>query len=189
MIADYLKLLGLKSDANLNDVKKAYRKLAKEHHPDRFTNEGQKKKQEKIMSRINEAYNVVIEGFDHPESAIKPKPEFSGNEAKKEVKNDYSWYKKGIEFFNKSYEGILEKMEQHNNQDKEDNLRKAKASFEKILQEYPDSDWVYDSEEKIKKIDKMLKNIPINTANNKTNILPKKDPAFYAQRFKDMFRK
>ena len=34
-IADYYGILGLTSDATLADVKKAYRKLARQHHPDR----------------------------------------------------------------------------------------------------------------------------------------------------------
>ena len=33
--ADYYRILGLTSDATLADVKKAYRKLARQHHPDR----------------------------------------------------------------------------------------------------------------------------------------------------------
>ena len=33
--ADYYGILGLASDATLADVKKAYRKLARQHHPDR----------------------------------------------------------------------------------------------------------------------------------------------------------
>jgi DnaJ domain len=32
---DYYGILGLRSDATLSDVKKAYRKLARQHHPDR----------------------------------------------------------------------------------------------------------------------------------------------------------
>jgi curved DNA-binding protein CbpA len=33
--ADYYGILGLTSDASLADVKKAYRKLARQHHPGR----------------------------------------------------------------------------------------------------------------------------------------------------------
>ena len=33
--ADYYDIFGLTSDATLADVKKAYRKLARQHHPDR----------------------------------------------------------------------------------------------------------------------------------------------------------
>jgi DnaJ-class molecular chaperone len=35
--ADYYAILGPTSDATLADVKKAYRKLAHQHHPDRNT--------------------------------------------------------------------------------------------------------------------------------------------------------
>jgi curved DNA-binding protein CbpA len=34
-LADYYGILGLTSEASLADVKKAYRKLARQHHPDR----------------------------------------------------------------------------------------------------------------------------------------------------------
>jgi curved DNA-binding protein CbpA len=37
MINKYLKILNLEADSTLDDARKAYRKLAKQNHPDRFT--------------------------------------------------------------------------------------------------------------------------------------------------------
>jgi curved DNA-binding protein len=48
--------LGLSSDANSDEIKKAYRKLAKQYHPDR--NPGDKEAEEKFKE-INAAYEVL----------------------------------------------------------------------------------------------------------------------------------
>jgi curved DNA-binding protein len=53
---DYYKILGLEKQASADDIKKAYRKLALEYHPDR--NPGDKKAEEKFKE-INEAYQVL----------------------------------------------------------------------------------------------------------------------------------
>ena len=36
---DYYKILGVSKDANTEDIRKAYRKLARKHHPDLNPNE------------------------------------------------------------------------------------------------------------------------------------------------------
>lgn len=53
---DYYKTLGVKKDASADDIKKAYRKLARKHHPD--VNQGNKAAEEKFKD-INEAYEVL----------------------------------------------------------------------------------------------------------------------------------
>ena len=53
---DYYKILGVDKDASQNDIKKAYRKLAKKYHPDLNPNDD--KAQEKFKG-INEAYEVL----------------------------------------------------------------------------------------------------------------------------------
>jgi molecular chaperone DnaJ len=53
---DYYEVLGLNRDASENDVKKAYRKLALQHHPDR--NPGSKEAEEKFKE-ATEAYEVL----------------------------------------------------------------------------------------------------------------------------------
>ncbi len=53
---DYYKILGVPKNSSEDDIKKAYRKLAKEHHPDR--NKGNKQAESKFKE-INEAYEVL----------------------------------------------------------------------------------------------------------------------------------
>ena len=53
---DYYKTLGVKKDATENEIKKAYRKLARKHHPDINPND---KDAEKKFKEINEANQVL----------------------------------------------------------------------------------------------------------------------------------
>ncbi|UCC26113.1 MAG: molecular chaperone DnaJ [Gemmatimonadales bacterium] len=55
-MADYYSLLDVSRDADADEIKKAYRKLALEHHPDR--NQGSKEAEEKFK-QITEAYEVL----------------------------------------------------------------------------------------------------------------------------------
>lgn len=55
---DYYKTLGVAPDASLEDVKKAYRKLALETHPDRNPNNP---RAEERFKRVSEAYGVLID--------------------------------------------------------------------------------------------------------------------------------
>ena len=55
---DYYKVLGIDKSASEEDVKKAYRKLAREHHPD-VVSENDKEAAEKRFKEINEAYRVL----------------------------------------------------------------------------------------------------------------------------------
>ena len=55
---DYYEILGVKKNANLDEVKKAYRELALRYHPDRVPHE-QKKEAEEKFKEISEAYAVL----------------------------------------------------------------------------------------------------------------------------------
>ena len=53
---DYYEILGVKRDASKDDIRKAFRKLAKKYHPDR--NKGDKEAEARFKE-VNEAYNVL----------------------------------------------------------------------------------------------------------------------------------
>jgi DnaJ homolog subfamily C member 7 len=56
---DYYKILGISKNANEQEIKKAYRKQAALNHPDRFTDETEKQKQDGVFKDIGEAYDVL----------------------------------------------------------------------------------------------------------------------------------
>jgi curved DNA-binding protein len=53
---DYYKILGIEKNASQDDIKKAYRKLARKHHPDLNPNN---KEAHKLFQQINEANEVL----------------------------------------------------------------------------------------------------------------------------------
>ena len=53
---DYYKILGVDKNASQEDIKKAYRKLARKHHPDLNPND---KEAQKLFQQINEANEVL----------------------------------------------------------------------------------------------------------------------------------
>lgn len=57
MAEDYYKILGVDKNATLDDIKKAYRKLALKWHPDR--NPDNKAHAEEMFKKISEAYAVL----------------------------------------------------------------------------------------------------------------------------------
>lgn len=53
MVQDYYKLLGIEKNASQDEIKKAFRKLAQQYHPDKPNGD------EKKFKEINEAYTVL----------------------------------------------------------------------------------------------------------------------------------
>jgi molecular chaperone DnaJ len=60
MKKDYYEILGVPKDADLQQIKKAYRSLALKHHPDRVPAEEKKAAEEKFKE-ISEAYGVLAD--------------------------------------------------------------------------------------------------------------------------------
>jgi DnaJ-class molecular chaperone len=55
----YFTLLGLEETASDEEIKRAYHKLALQHHPDMQKNADRIKECEAMMAKINEAYKKL----------------------------------------------------------------------------------------------------------------------------------
>ncbi|MBC8251688.1 MAG: DnaJ domain-containing protein [Candidatus Nitrosopelagicus sp.] len=53
-LPNYYLILGLTNDSSQSEIKNQYRKLAKQHHPDRNKDPSEEK-----MAQINKAYEVL----------------------------------------------------------------------------------------------------------------------------------
>ncbi len=56
---DYYEVLGVSKDAGEREVKKAYKKLAMQYHPDRTAGD---KSKEETFKEIQEAYEILKDG-------------------------------------------------------------------------------------------------------------------------------
>lgn len=78
---DYYKVLGLKQNASIDEIKKAFIKLAAQYHPDKHQNKSEKIKQnmEKKFGEIKEAYDFLTnkEGNKKSDSESDSKSEDS----------------------------------------------------------------------------------------------------------------
>lgn len=62
MDKDPYKVLGVSPNASDDEIKKAYRELAKKYHPDNYPNPDMKELASEKMKEINEAYNAIKDG-------------------------------------------------------------------------------------------------------------------------------
>ena len=82
---DYYKVLDLQRDATDREIKSAYRKMTKQHHPDKAHANGVSKEEaEKKMAAINEAYEVLSDPelkqrYDNGEDPNDPMARQGGN--------------------------------------------------------------------------------------------------------------
>ncbi|KAF5100387.1 hypothetical protein DV451_002614 [Geotrichum candidum] len=85
---DYYEVLGVARDATTAEIRKAYRKLALSHHPDKVPEEGRVEAESKFKE-ISQAYEILSDetssrhgfsgyGYEQPGSEPKPPPKKKG---------------------------------------------------------------------------------------------------------------
>lgn len=74
-VKDYYQVLGVSEDASADEIKKAYRNLAREHHPDKNPD---KPDAEEKFKEIQEAYSVVGDETKRREYDARRKNPFGG---------------------------------------------------------------------------------------------------------------
>ncbi|OPX18224.1 hypothetical protein BXT86_02270 [candidate division WOR-3 bacterium 4484_100] len=85
---NYYSILGLSSNATPSEIKRAYLRLAQQHHPDRFTDENEKKRAHERFSKITAAYRTLSDEklraeYDKSlEGGYKPKDKAKETQAK-----------------------------------------------------------------------------------------------------------
>jgi len=76
-VADFYQLLGIAPTASAVEVRKAYARLAREKHPDRFTNPVQKAEAERYFQDITTAFNALTNPksrAEYDKSRERPQP-------------------------------------------------------------------------------------------------------------------
>ncbi len=86
MFPDYYKQLGLTQNATREEIKKAYRKLALEFHPDRNKNPDAHEK----FIEINEAYLILYDEEARTKYDNEYKIHFNREKTKKQNNNEYT---------------------------------------------------------------------------------------------------
>lgn len=92
---EFLSTLGLDINSSVTDVKKAYRELAKQWHPDKFyDNLTEQEQASEKFRQITEAYQFLLDYFREP----KIKGVHSKRQIKVEKTNPEFFYNLGVEF-------------------------------------------------------------------------------------------
>ena len=89
-MVDYYKVLGVNKNASTDDIKKAYKKLARKWHPDKNPNNSDEAT--KRFKEVSEAYQVLVDDnkrrvYDHGGMEDLKRGSGAGNRRKDSNKN------------------------------------------------------------------------------------------------------
>jgi DnaJ-class molecular chaperone len=90
-IKEYKKLFEVEGKIDLKELKKTYRNLVKEWHPDKFTDEDKKEEAEIVSTKIIDGYHFLV--------SIAPETKEANLEAYKATITDFQvadWHHKGM---------------------------------------------------------------------------------------------
>jgi curved DNA-binding protein CbpA len=75
-MADHYQILGVDKDAPADAIKKAYLKLARERHPDRFTDPAERERADQFFKDLTAAFNTLSNPStrrEYDESLVQPR--------------------------------------------------------------------------------------------------------------------
>lgn len=105
--SEHYKTLGVNESANLEEIKKAYKRMAMKYHPDRSINKDEKTKKsnEELFKKVNTAYQILSDKLEHPEKYKQN--DFSGynNEDLNDFLNNIYEFDNLQDFLNKRTKG------------------------------------------------------------------------------------
>ncbi len=177
--ARFRKMLGVGAEAGPEEIRRAWRRLVMENHPDRYPQE-RKSVQELRIITLNEAYAFLMRpGRIGPRPAASPVS--TASSATSATANGgtavglhrdpaYAWYKQGFLRFSLAVHGIAElnadlaeqqqasyKPRYQASLDFASSLRllgDAHGYFARLLERYPESPWSPDARYKLKRIER-----------------------------------
>jgi curved DNA-binding protein CbpA len=177
----YFKILNVKPESSLDEIRSSYRKLAKANHPDLFPKE-ERHSQELKMMNINQAYMSILSYFNdgygpgereyssyHTDENEREEEEETRSTEVGHLKDpSYTYYKLGFNYYSTALEMFNSRFKL-----RRDGGAKRAVSNEKLLElailsikyfqksyeyfltvvnEYPDSIWASDSEFRLNKL-------------------------------------
>lgn len=169
----YYEILGVKPDASIQNVKKAYHRLVRANHPDLFP-DNLKDIQELKMVQINEAYTRIVKDGQFDDGirpydgdrqddgeplGVRSAAEHTAVGFHHDI--EYAYYKQGFVNYSKALSGI--KKIERTVEPRNDlyylkrfsislaYLRRADMYFSRLVEDYPSSMWARDARIKIKK--------------------------------------
>ncbi|RKX79781.1 MAG: hypothetical protein DRP87_01985 [Spirochaetes bacterium] len=169
----YFKLLNLKPDASLSEVKEAYHREAKKNHPDLFP-ESERSQRELRMMKINEAYIAItsyLSGTRYKRSEIPVREQKVKSESREvgSLKDPaYVYYKRGFKYYTEGYRIFYRRYLKH-----EQKIRflftfdyilklalsslqyfeKSYSYFLRVVEDYPESVWTADARMKLGRLE------------------------------------
>ncbi len=184
MISEYYyKILNVKPESSLDEIRSSYRRLAKANHPDLFPKEDRHSQELKMME-INQAYMSLLSWYN--DGYTSPGAQMSSPAADQEEKQDeekvistevghlkdpsYTYYKLGFHYYSTALEIFNSRFKLRRDGGSRRAVsnekllelailsiryfRKSYEYFLTVVNEYPDSIWTSDSEFRLNKLSK-----------------------------------